>query len=174
MYVCIWKHFYIVFPIYRGGVYHGIGYIAVTCWTPYFGPQERDIFREIAVTPWTPLAGDNLFAKSAYRDTLCSCSQETIFREINSSLPVNAGWNSSCAMVRDARQAIETSTAPQSVVQLIHCQCKSRLQIANLGTKNAFLIKLSLFDRAVYIRHFVQALRQFHSKSRARDWWIFP
>ena len=147
MYVYIWKHFYSVFPIYRGGVYHGIGYIAVKCWTtPYFGARGRDIFREIAVIPWTPLAGDNFFAKSAYRNTLCSCSQETIFREINFSLPVNADWNSCCAMVRDARQTIETSTAPQSVVQLIHCQCKSRLQIANLGTKKR------VFNQIVTIR----------------------
>ena len=38
-----------------------------------------------------------------------------------------------------ARQSIDTSIVSQSNVQLIHCQCKSRLQIANLGINNAFL-----------------------------------
>ena len=38
-----------------------------------------------------------------------------------------------------ARQSIDTSIVSQSKVQLIHCQCKSRLQIANLGINNAFL-----------------------------------
>ena len=38
-----------------------------------------------------------------------------------------------------ARQSIDTSIVLQSKVQLIHCQYKSRLQIANLGINNAFL-----------------------------------
>ena len=38
-----------------------------------------------------------------------------------------------------ARQSIDTSIVSQSKVQLIHCQCKSRLQIANLGINKAFL-----------------------------------
>ena len=38
-----------------------------------------------------------------------------------------------------ARQSIDTSIVSQSKVQLIQCQCKSRLQIANLGINNAFL-----------------------------------
>ena len=38
-----------------------------------------------------------------------------------------------------ARQSIDTSIVSQSKVQLIHCQCKSRLQISNLGINNAFL-----------------------------------
>ena len=37
-----------------------------------------------------------------------------------------------------ARQCIDTSIVSQSKVQLIHCECKSRLQIANLGINNAF------------------------------------
>ena len=69
--VTTWVH-YSVSPIYRGRVYRGIGYIAVACWTPFFGAQERDIYREIAVTPWTQFVGDNFFAKSTHRDSLCS------------------------------------------------------------------------------------------------------
>ena len=42
-------------------------------------------------------------------------------------------------MGNHARQSIDTSIVSQSNVQLIHCQCKSRLQIANLGINNAFL-----------------------------------
>ena len=64
------------------------------------------------------------FAKSAHRDSLCSCSLETIFREINSSLPVNAGWNTCCAMGSHARRRIDTSIVSQSRVQSIQCQCK--------------------------------------------------
>ena len=54
---------YSVLPIYRGRVYRGIVYNTVTYWTPFFGAQEHDIFREMAVFPWTQL-------------------RETIFREI--------------------------------------------------------------------------------------------
>ena len=82
---------YSVSPIYRGRVYRGIGYIAVACWTPFFGAQERDIFREIAVTPWTQFAGDNFSRNLLTAIAFVPGSQETIFREINSSLPVNAG-----------------------------------------------------------------------------------
>ena len=84
------------------------------------------------------IRGRQFFAKSAHRDSLCSRSQETIFCEINSSLPVNAGWNTCCAMVGYARRSIDTSIVSQSRVQLIHCQCKSRIQIVNLGIDNAF------------------------------------
>ena len=92
---------YSVSPIYRGRVYRGIGYIAVACWTPFFCPPISQILQT-----WRPRAryfsrnrgnslhsirGRQFFAKSAHRDSLCSCSLETIFREINSSLPVNGG-----------------------------------------------------------------------------------
>ena len=70
-------------------------------------------------------------AKCAHRDSLCCRLQETIFYEINSSLPVNAGWNTCCAMVSHTRQSIDTSMVSQSGVQLIQCQCKSQLHIAN-------------------------------------------
>ena len=156
--------------------YIGVVYIAeldmslVACWTPFFGAQERGIFREIAVTPWTPSAGDNFSRNLLTAIAFVPGSQETIFREINSSLPVNAGWNTCCAMVSQARRSIDTSIVSQSRVRLIQCQCKSRLQIANLGINNAFLIKSLLFDQAVYIRHLVQTPRQFCSKSRACDW----
>ena len=117
-----------------------------------------------------PIRGRQFFAKFAHCDRLCSRATGDNFRETNSSLPVNAGWNTCCALVRHARRSIDTSIVLQSRVQLIQCQCKSRLQIANLGINNAFLIKSSLFDHAVYIRHLVQTLGQFRSESRARDW----
>ena len=105
---------------------------------PFFCAQERDIFREIAVTPWTQFAGDNfsriLFTAIAF----VPGSQETIFRKINSSLPVNAGWNTCCAMVSHSRRSIDTSIVSYSRAQLIHFQSKSRLHIANLGINNAF------------------------------------
>ena len=148
--ICVmqWQCMYSVSPIYRGRVYRGIGYIAVACWTPFFCPPISRILQT-----WRPRAryfsrnrGNSLhsigrrqfFAKSAHRDSLCSCSLETIFREINSSLPVNAGWNTCCAMGSHARRSIDTSIVSQSRVQLIQCQCKSRLQTANLGINNAF------------------------------------
>ena len=100
---------YSVSPIYRGRVYRGIGYIAVACWTPFFGAQERDIFREIAVTPWTQFAGDNFSRNLLTAIAFVPGSQETIFREINSSLPVNTGWNTCCATVSHVRRSIDTS-----------------------------------------------------------------
>ena len=160
---------------------------------PFFGAQERDIFREIAVTQF--------FAKFAHRDRLCSrsagdnfsrnqlwptCSPIQIWpsccffvpscarnkkaargSDLNrTSLPVNAGWNTCCVVVSHARRSIDTSIVSQSRVQLIQCQCKSRLQIANLDINNAFFNQI----HAVYIRHFVQTSGQFRSESRARDW----
>ena len=135
-----------------------------------FGAQERYIFREIAVTPWTQFTGDNFSRNLLTAIAFVLSPQETIFRETNSSLPVNAGWNTCCAVVSHTKRSIDTSIASQSRVQLIQCQCKSRLQIANLGINNAFLIKSSLFDHAAYICHLVQTLGQFHSESRACDW----
>ena len=133
---------------------------------PIFGAQERDIFREIAVTPWIQFVGDNFSRNLLTVIAFVLCPRETIFRETNSSLPVNAGWNTCCAMVSHARRSIDTSIVSQSRVQLIQCQCKSRLQIAYLGINNAFFNQ----THAVYIRHFVQASGQFRSESRARDW----
>ena len=166
-------------PIYRGRVYRGIGYIAVACWTPFFCPPISRILQM-----WYPRAryfsrnggnsshsirGRQFFAKSAHRDSLCSCSLETIFREINSSLPVNAGWNTCCAMGSHARRSIDTSIVSQSRVQLIQCQCKSRLQTANLGINNAFNQIDAVWPRCLH-PPFCPSLRQFRSKSSMRDW----
>ena len=112
---------------------------------PIFDAQERDIFREITVTPWTPIGGRQFFAKCAHRDSLCSRAPETIFREIDSSLPVNGGWNTCCAMASHARLSIDTSIVSQSRVQLIQCQCKWLLHIANQ-------IKLRIFNQIVTFR----------------------
>ena len=114
------------------------------------------------------IRGRQFFAKSAHRDSLCSCSLETIFREINSSLPVNAGWNTCCAMGSHARRSIDTSIVSQSRVQLIQCQCKSRLQTANLGINNAFN-QIAVWPRCLH-PPFCPSLRQFRSKSSVRDW----
>ena len=76
---------------------------------------------------WDPIRGRQFFAESAHCDSLCSCWQETIFREIDSSLPGYAGWNTCCATVSHARwrpQSIDTSIVLQSTVQLIQCGCK--------------------------------------------------
>ena len=101
----------------------------------YMAPKSV-IFSRNRGNSLDPIHGRQFFTKSAHRDSICSCSKETIFRKINSSLPVNAGWNTCCAMVSHA--SIDTSIVSQSRAQLIHCQCKSRLQIANLGINNAF------------------------------------
>ena len=61
------------------------------------------------------------FAKS--RQVLGPYSRETIFRNIISSLPVNAGWNTCYVMVSHARRSIDTSIVSQSRDQLIQCQC---------------------------------------------------
>ena len=67
-----WYMQYSVLPIYRGGVYRGIGYIAVACWTPFFGAQERNIFHQNRGNSLTPIWGRQFFVKCAHRDSLCS------------------------------------------------------------------------------------------------------
>ena len=170
--------YYSVSPIYRGRVYRRIGYIAVACWTPFFCPPILGILQT-----WCPRAqyfsrnrgnslhsirGRQFYAKSAHRDSLCSYSLETIFREINSSLPVNAGWNTCCAMGSHARRSIDTSIMSQSRVQLIQCQCKSRLQTANLGINNAFNQIVAVWPSCLHPPS-CPSLRQFRSKSSVRD-----
>ena len=110
----------------------------------------------VMVTAWTQFAGDNLLRNLLTAIAFVPGSLETIFREINSGLHVNAGWNTCCAMASQARRSTDTSIVSQSRVRLIQCQCKSRLQIANLGINNAFLIKSSLttlFTSAILPRH---------------------
>ena len=158
---------YSVLLIYRGGIYCGIAYIAVACWIPFFlAPMNAKYYFANHSNSLDPIRGRQFFAKSAHHGSFCSWLQATIFQEISSSLPVNGGWNTCYAMVSDARWSIVL----QSRVQLIQCQYKSRLQIANLSI-NVILIKSSLFDHTVYIHHLVQ--RQFRSKSRARDWYRY-
>ena len=170
---------YSVSPIYRGRLYRGIGYIAVACWTPFICPPISQILQT-----WRPRAryfsrnrvyslhsirGRQFFAKSAHRDNLCSCLLETIFCEINSSLPVNAGWNTCCVMGSHARRSIDTSIVSQSRVQLIQFQCKWRLQTANLGINNAFNQIVAVWLRCLHPPS-CPSLRQFRSKSSVRDW----
>ena len=115
----------------------------------FWRPRTRHFLRNRG-NSLHPIRGMQFWGKSAHPDNLYSRSQETIFREINSSLPVNAGWNTCCAMVSHARRSIDTFIVLQRRVQLIQCQCKLQLQIANLGLNNAFLIKSSLFDPPVW------------------------
>ena len=128
-------------------------------------------FLQNRINTLDPIRGRQFFAKSAHRDSLCSRFAGSNF-EINSSLPVNAGWNTCCAMVSQARLSIDSSIVSQSRVLLIQSQCKSRLQIANLGINTTFLIKSLLFDHAVYIRHLVQTLRQFRNPQKIKNVWL--
>ena len=128
------------------------------------GAQERDIFREIAVTPCIQFAGDNFSRNLLTAIAFVPRSLETIFRQINSSLPVNAGWNTCCAMGSYARRSIDTSIVSQSRVQLIQYQCKSRL-----GINNAFNQIVAVWPRCLHLPS-CPSLRQFRSKSSLRDW----
>ena len=67
---------------------------------PIFGAQECDIFGEIVVIPRTQFTGDNFSRNLLTGIAFVLGPRETIFRETNSSLPVNAGWNTCCAVVR--------------------------------------------------------------------------
>ena len=170
---------YSVSPIYRGRVYRGIGYIAVTCWTPFFahrfrefcrrGAQERHIFREITVNPCIQFTGDNFSRNLLTAIAFVPGRWRQLFCEINSSLPVNAGWNTCSAMGSHARRSIDTSIMSQSRVQLIQCQCKSRLQTANLGINNTFNQIVAVWPRCLHPAS-CPSLRQFCSKSSVRDW----
>ena len=130
---------------------------------PIFLPTDFANFADVA--PKSAI----FFAKSAHPGSLCSCLLETIFREINSSLPVNAGWNPCCAMGSHARRSIDTSIVSQSRVQLIQCQCKSRLQTAYLGINNAFNQIVAVWPRCLHPPS-CPSLRQFRSKSSVHDW----
>ena len=146
--------------------------IADTCWTIFFCPMISQILQT-----WRLRAGyfshsirrRQFFAKSAHRESLCSYSLETIFREINSNLPVNVGWNICCAIGSHARRSIDTSIVSQSRVELIQCQCQSRLQTANQGINNAFNQIVAVWPRCLHLPS-CPSLRQFCSKWSVRDW----
>ena len=101
--------YYSVLPIYCGCVLLQNWIYRGRMLDPIFSAQEHNIFLRNRGHSLDPIRGRQFFAKSAYRDSLCSRLLETIFREINSSLPVNAGWNTRCAMVSHARWSIDTS-----------------------------------------------------------------
>ena len=52
-----WTNNYIQYSVLL--IYHGIGNIAVACWTPFLVPKSVIFFHEITVTPWAQFAGDN-------------------------------------------------------------------------------------------------------------------
>ena len=126
---------------------------------PIFGAQERNIFlrnRGNSLNPIRPQ--DNFWWNLLIAIAFVPVRRRQFFAKSTLAYLSNAGWNTCCAMVSHARWSIDTAIVSQSKVQLIHCQCKSRLQIANLDINTAFLIK-SLFGHAVYIRHLVQTPR---------------
>ena len=133
--------------------------------------QERDIFREIAVTPCIQFVGDNFsrnlltaiaFVPVRWRQFFAKSTRAYLM------LPVNAGWNTCCAMGSHTRRSIDTSIVSQSRVQLIQCQCKSRLQTANLGINNAFNQIVAVWPRCLHPPS-CPSLRQFRSKSSVHD-----
>ena len=147
---------YSVSPIYRGRVYRGIGYIAVACWTPFFWRPRARYFSRNRGNTLDPIRGRQFFTKSAHRDSLCS-------RFAGDNFSQNQLWPTCQCGLEHMLCDRQPSSAEhwhlhctQSRVRLIQCQCRSRLQIANLGINNAFLMKSSLVDHAVYIRHLVQ------------------
>ena len=105
------------------------------------------IFREIAVIPWTPFAGDS-FSRNLLTAVAFDPARKRQFSAKSalgqSGLPVNTGGNTCCAMASHRRRIIDTSIVSQSRVLLIRCPCKSVPQTANQGKTNAFLIKSSL------------------------------
>ena len=133
------------------------------------GAQERDIFRELAVTPCIQFAGDNFSWNLLTAIAFVPVRWRQFFTKSTLSLPVNAGWNTCCAMGSHARRSIDTSIVSQSRVQLIQCQCKSRLQTANLGINNAFNQIVAVLPRCLHPPS-CPPLIQFRSKSSVRDW----
>ena len=80
------------------------------------GAQERDIFREIAVTPCIQFAGDNFSQNLLTAKGFVPIRRSQFFEKSTPSLPVNVGWNTCCAMGSHARPSIDTSIASQSRV----------------------------------------------------------
>ena len=75
--------------------------------------QERDIFCEIAATPCIQFTGDNFSRNLLTAKAFVPIRRSQFF---NSSLPVNAGWNTCCAFGSHARRSIDTSIVLQSRV----------------------------------------------------------
>ena len=132
------------------------------------GAQEGYIFREIAVTPCIQFAGDNFSRNLLTVIAFVPVHWRQFFAK-STSLPGNAGWNTCCAMGSHTRRSIDTSIVSQSRVQLIQCQCKSRLQTANLGINNAFNQIVEVWPRCLHPPS-CPSLRQFRSISSVRDW----
>ena len=86
----------------------------------FLRPRGRHFSRN-RCNSFDPIRGRQFFAKSAHCDSLCSRYAGDNFCEINSSQPVNAGWNTCCAKVSHARRSFDTSIVLQSRVQLIQC-----------------------------------------------------
>ena len=104
---------------------------------------KSSIFREIAVIPWTPFAGDSFSGNLLTADAFDPARRRNLLWA-NLAYLWNAGGNTCCAMASHGRRIIDTSIVSQSRVLLIRCPCKSVPQTANQGKTNAFLIKLSL------------------------------
>ena len=133
------------------------------------------IFREFAIIPWTPFAGDSFREICSPRMPLIRLAGDNFPRNLlwaNLAYLWNAGGNTCCAMASHGRRIIDTSIVSQSRLLLVGCPCKSVPQTANQGKTNAFLIK-SLLTLRVDIRHFVKTDRSAANPVLARDWWTF-
>ena len=114
------------------------------------GTQERDIFREIAVTPCIQFAGDNFSRNLLTAIAFVPVRWRQIFaKSTRAYLSMWAGTHAVwwAAMLGES---IDTSIVSQSRVQLIQCQCKSRLQTANLGINNAFNQIVAVWPRCLH------------------------
>ena len=123
---------------------------------PFFGHHfanftdmtpKSAIFREFAVIPWTPFAGDSFSRNLLIGMPLIRLAGDNFQRNLlwaNLAYLWNAGGNTCCAMASHGRRIIDTSIVSQSRVLLIRCPCKSVPQTANQGKTNALLIKSSL------------------------------
>ena len=109
-------------------------------------PPKSAIFREIAVIPWTPFAGDSFSRNLLTADAFDPARRRQFSAKSalgQSGLPVKCGREHMLCASHGSR-IIYTSIVSQNRVLLIRCPCKYVPQTANQGKTNAFLIKSSL------------------------------
>ena len=155
---------------------------------PHFlAPKSAVFFAKSRQHLWTQFVGDNFLRNLLTVIAFVPSLQETIFSR-NQLQPrsVNVGWNTCYEMVSQARRSIDTSNVSQRRVRLIQCQCKSQLQIVNLGINNAIFNQIiavwprclhppscpdtdsSAANQEVEILKFL--LRHMHTKIRLHSW----
>ena len=129
-------------------------------------PKSATLFAIILITPWIPFLGDN-HSQNLLTETAFDPGQ--FFIKPTQAYYLSMSAAGTYAVWWSAWQG--RALTPHCVTEYSPVNPVSNTNLWS-GHKQGILIKLSLFDHAVYMRHFVQTLRQFHSEASVCDWQI--